>query len=199
MPTQDEDADDAEGKLLLFPHDTFPANAEDWPEVSPTRRGWWVRVSKVFARGRTRMMEVTYLDQSEQGLTDIFPVELIIQAMRQHAELEEQIQVWITAGQFGDARIAVGSGLPRMVQTYWEEQVRQQRIIPDEIHHLMAARNDRLRREAPIKWLQQGLNHVGVEGESWESHGHHRRGRDSLWTQPRACCTWTGNNQSLTY
>ena len=65
MPTQEADWERLDGRILLFPHDEFPANGEDWPASSPTQKEWWVRVHRVYARGRTQMVEVTYLDHSE--------------------------------------------------------------------------------------------------------------------------------------
>ena len=64
--------------------------------------------------------------------------------------------------------------------------------------HLMAARRERLHREAPITWLQQGLNYVGVEGESWESNNHHKRGR-GLVLDPTTCVLHMAGQQPVTH
>ena len=98
------------------------------------------------------MVEVTYLDHSERGLTDFFPVAALLPVMRQHASMAPTIQIWLTAEQIGETRMAVGSELPRMVQTYWEEVLRQQQPIPEAIQQVMEVRAARLRRGPSVRW-----------------------------------------------
>lgn len=125
-----------------------------------------------------RMAEVSYLDYSEKGLTDIFEVKDLLPAMRRHADMEPTVHVWLTVELFGEKRMAVGSLLPRMVQTYWEEEQRRHCIIPQQIRACMDERAERLVRGRRVAWEQQGLHYQGLEGEeSWVCEGHHTRQR----------------------
>ena len=144
------------------------------------------------------MCKLVYLDHTEKGLGDTFPVSQILPAIQHLSTLPPTVRAWVTAEQLGEMRIAVGSRLPRAVQTYWEEEQRQGRAIPQVMQEALQQRADRLRRDPRRTWAQQGLQYepakqdadedgegyADEEGEdepqrrdTWEAQGQHCRER----------------------
>jgi len=187
-PTMLRQSAELEGRVILLQHGMYPANQPEWPEQSPTGAGWWARVLRTYLDNRQWRVEVQYLDHSVRGLSEVFSTRKLLPTLRAQAALPATVTAWMVSEQFGDTRMAVGSALPRTVQTYWEEEERQQRPIPDGIRAAMDRRAARLTRE-DREWLQSGLPFVLPPDEpppSWEREDHHRRKR-GLDLDPRTC------------
>jgi len=179
-PIRIRDAPDLEDRVLLFNHAHFPAAQSLWPGTSPTGHGWWVRVSRSYKLSRQWYVDVDYLDATEKGKIDSLPVARLIKALRQQADMPPTVDAWVTAEQLGERRLAVGSRLPRSVQTFWEEERRQKRPIPEEIGVAMASRDMQMQRDPRRTWRQGGLPYIPdrpMARESWESTTHHARQR----------------------
>jgi len=181
VPTSAEGASSLEGKLLLLPHDIFPACQADWPTTSPTQVGWWVRVTEVYNSRKGKVIVVEYLDESEKGLTDWWMLDQILPVVQRHSELPETMPIWVQASHLGDTRLAVGSKLPRMVQTYWEEEQRRGGVPPPSVRQALDQREERRGRNRQGRREQQGLDFPewGPQRQviSWESEQHHTRAR----------------------
>ena len=101
--------------------------------------------------------KIRYLDHTERGLGDTVETEQIMPAVRAQASGPTHRDLWLTVEQLGEYQMAVGSGLPRSVQTFWEEEQRQQRHIPEGIRGALRAREEQLARNPAAGWEQQEM------------------------------------------
>jgi len=177
-----------EGRTILIQHGFHPVNQPEWPARSPTGLGWWARVIRTYLDNRQWRVELQYLDHNVRGLSDVLSARKLIPTLRAHEALPTTIPAWLRQEQFGDTRMAVGSGLPRAIQTYWEEVRRRGSPIPASIQTAMAQRASRLQRDGR-EWAQEGLPFVlppAAPPDTWERDDHHRRQR-GLELDPTTC------------
>ena len=155
------------GKVLLIGHEYFPANQEDWPTQSPTQVGWWARIDRCFQCADQHWWCVLrYLDHTERFLGDTVSFTQLLPALRAQASGPTRRVLWLTKEQLGDYRLAVGSLLPRSVQTFWEDERRHNRPIPSAVAAAMQIRDSRLRREPRRTWAQQGLPYASEDEDN---------------------------------